>query len=94
MQAGFLSIESLAVFLDTTAPTVRKLVDKGILPPPVELGGLRRWDVEAVRQAIGSALGVMADTGRAPTSSDPAECLRRAHAKRTSGAGKARRRDG
>lgn len=95
MQPGYLSIESLAAFLDTTPPTVRKLVDKGILPQPVELGTLRRWDVEAVRQAVGCALGVLADTASAPTSSsDAAECLRRAHAKRKGNAGNARRRDG
>lgn len=89
MNQGYLSIESLAAFLDTTPPTVRKLVDKGVLPKPVELGSLRRWDVAAVRHAVGSALGAMVD-GRVPASADPAECLRRAHAERKGNSRKTR----
>ncbi|WP_407671596.1 helix-turn-helix transcriptional regulator [Paramagnetospirillum kuznetsovii] len=73
-----MSITSLAAYLDVSKNTAMRLVEKGVLPPPVALGGLKRWDEATVKQAIASTLDAAA-SGRAPSSTDPDECARRFH---------------
>lgn len=93
MGAEFLSVESVAEFFDTSTNTVRKLVDKGLLPKPVEIGGLKRWDVHALRASVGRTLDAMA-SGRAASSADPDECLGRFGNGRKGDAKAPRRRNG
>ena len=48
---SYLSCASLARELDLSETTVRQMTEKGLLPPPIRLGGSVRWrwiDVEEV----------------------------------------------
>ena len=71
---SFLSLPSLAAYLDTSPMTVRRLVDKGILPAPVVIGSMKRWDEAEVKKAIGATLDAVA-SGREPTPADPDAAL-------------------
>lgn len=70
----YLSLPSLAAYLDTSPMTVRRLVDKGILPAPVVIGSMKRWDEEQVKKAIGATLEAVA-SGRGATAPDPDAAL-------------------
>jgi predicted DNA-binding transcriptional regulator AlpA len=42
----FVSDATLAGLLDTSRSTIHRYVKKGILPPPIKIGGLTRFDLE------------------------------------------------
>ena len=47
--------------LDMKLSDFRRLVEKGVLPPPRDVGGLKRWDIEEIRQIVsGEAVDGMA----------------------------------
>ena len=48
----FVSAETLAYRLDCSSSTIYKCVKQGLLPHPIKIGGLIRWDFEAVRQHL------------------------------------------
>lgn len=73
---SYMSITSLAAYLDVSKNTAMRLVEKGVLPPPVALGGLKRWDEATVKQAIASTLDAAA-SGRATSPVDADEAARR-----------------
>jgi len=70
----YLSLPSLAAYLDTSPMTVRRLVDKGILPAPVVIGSMKRWDEDQVKKAIGATLEAVA-SGRGALAPDPDAAL-------------------
>jgi hypothetical protein len=51
---SYLSCASLARELDVAESTVRDLVNRGILPPPLALGGRARWCWADVVTALNS----------------------------------------
>lgn len=71
----FLSEQSVAEFFDVSKSTVRRWVEQGIIPAPVPIGGLKRWDVSELRSAVRRNLDA-ASTGRA-RSADPDEIVAR-----------------
>ena len=48
----FVSEKRAAELLDMPKTLFRRLVDGGVLPGPVAIGELRRWDVEALKRAL------------------------------------------
>ncbi len=48
----FASESSAAKMLDMKLADFRRLVEQGDLPPPREIGGLKRWDIEEIRGII------------------------------------------
>ena len=48
----FVSEKRAAELLDMPKALFRRLVDNGVLPGPVAIGELRRWDVEALKRAL------------------------------------------
>ena len=73
---SFMSITSLAGYLDVSPATALRLVAKGILPAPIQIGTMKRWDEAQVKKSISATLDAAAD-GRPASSSDPDECARR-----------------
>ena len=45
-----------AKMLDVKPAQFRQLVDDGHLPPPRDIGGLQRWDIEELRRIISGDL--------------------------------------
>lgn len=57
LQPLFANEKHMAELLDMDRQTFRRLWTDGILPGPVIVGGLERWDVEAMQKALrGEAL--------------------------------------
>jgi len=50
---SYLSCASLARELDVSETTVRDMVEKGILPKPIKMGGCVRWRWGDVQLALG-----------------------------------------
>lgn len=48
----FVSTARLAELLDCNPRTLARLARRGLIPAPIDLGGLRRWDFQAVLTAI------------------------------------------
>ncbi len=48
----FATDRSAAKLLDMKPKQFRDLVAAGILPPPINIGNLERWDVEALTKAL------------------------------------------
>ena len=71
----FLSEASVAEFFDTSKSTVRRWVEKGVLPNPVTLGGLKRWHIDDLRSA--ARRGLDAAMSRPVRSTDPDEVVAR-----------------
>lgn len=58
----FAAEPTAAKLLDMKPHEFRELVDKGVLPPPRDLDGLKRWDVQELRRIIsGEAADGMGD---------------------------------
>ena len=52
---SYLAIDTLARELDVSETTVRELVDRGVLPPPIRLStGTVRWNWAEVQAALAS----------------------------------------
>lgn len=51
MPTEFLSESSVAEFFDTSQATVRRWVDRGVLPKPLIIGGVKRWPLDELRTA-------------------------------------------
>jgi excisionase family DNA binding protein len=66
----YMSINSLADYLDVSKNTALRLVERGVLPPPIQLGRLKRWDQAEVKQAISATLDAAA-SGRAASGLSP-----------------------
>jgi len=49
---AYASLESLAHLLDLETSTIRAYVRAGLLPQPVTVGRVKRWDVQGVIDAI------------------------------------------
>lgn len=50
---ALLPVEQVAELLSCSTRHVRRLADRGAMPQPVRLGGLVRWDREAIQRWIG-----------------------------------------
>jgi predicted DNA-binding transcriptional regulator AlpA len=48
----FVSDKTLAVMLETSRSSIWRYVKGGILPPPIKIGGLTRFDLEEAVAAI------------------------------------------
>ncbi|WP_081862913.1 helix-turn-helix transcriptional regulator [Azospirillum argentinense] len=75
MGTEYLSESSVADFFDTSKTTVRRWVEKGVLPKPAVIGGLKRWPVDELRAA--ARRGLDAATSTPPRSADPDEIVAR-----------------
>lgn len=75
MSAEFLSESSVAEFFDTSKSTVKRWVERGVLPPPSVIGGLKRWPVDELRAA--ARRGLDAASGAPARSADPDEVMER-----------------
>lgn len=71
----FLSEESVAEFFDTSRSTIKRWVEKGVLPEPREIGGMKRWPVDDLRAAV--RRGMDAATANPPRSADPDAIMER-----------------
>jgi len=80
----FLSEASVAGMFDVSPATVRRWVEKGVLPPPVQIGSVKRWAVTDLMRAVSGALDQRA--GRPSDDADEAtrRIARNAEAKRAS----------
>lgn len=56
----FLSIDDLAFHMRVNRAEAQSMVERGELPPPVEIGRIQRWRTEDL-QAIGSLRQITAD---------------------------------
>ncbi|MDO9417975.1 helix-turn-helix transcriptional regulator [Pararhizobium sp.] len=59
---SFLSCASLARELDVSEATVRTMVDKGVLPPPVRMGANVRWHWAGVLASLSGLASKAAGT--------------------------------
>ncbi|WP_425514352.1 helix-turn-helix transcriptional regulator [Azospirillum soli] len=66
----YLSESSVAEFFDTSPSTVRRWVEKGVLPRPIVIGGLKRWHVDELFAAARRCMDAAAEGGP-PRSADP-----------------------
>jgi predicted DNA-binding transcriptional regulator AlpA len=57
---------SLATRLDCSADSVDRLVRQGLLPPPLVIGTLKRWDWNEVDEAIKARNGKLDDFAELP----------------------------
>lgn len=73
MTAEFLSETSVAEFFDTSRSTVRRWVERGIIPKPTVIGGAKRWAVEELRAAARRSLD--AAVAQPARSADPDEVM-------------------
>lgn len=73
MSAAFLSEKSVAEFFDTSTATVRRWVMKGVIPQPKNIGGLKRWSMDDLIDAVASQL----DRAAGATANDADEAMRR-----------------
>jgi excisionase family DNA binding protein len=73
---SFMSISTLAEYLDVSKNTALRLVERGILPAPVQIGSLKRWEEDAVKKSIAATLDAAA-SGRAALPTDPDDAARR-----------------
>ncbi|WP_371306754.1 helix-turn-helix domain-containing protein [Azospirillum sp. TSA2s] len=76
MATEYLSEESVAEFFDTSRGTVRRWVERGVLPAPSLIGGLKRWHIDSLRYAARSGLDEAAEKPRR-RSADPDEIAAR-----------------
>ena len=60
----YVSVETLAYRLDCTVGEVESLLRNGVIPAPIMLAGLRRWDFGLVRATIEGQAGRMTRVGR------------------------------
>ena len=51
---GYLSANDLAEFLRVSRSCVYSLVQRGLLPPGIKLGGNRRWPVDSLKAYLES----------------------------------------
>ncbi len=79
MVQKFLSRQSVAEFLDVSPATVNAWVDRGVLPPPLTIGGVKRWDIDDL---IAAARGAFNATAGTYQYEDPDETLRRIRERR------------
>ncbi len=49
-EAVMLTADGLAKLLDCSPRSVRRLADKGSIPPPVKIGGMVRWPRGTIEQ--------------------------------------------
>ena len=50
--ALLVDVRAVAVLLNVSAKTVKRLADAGQIPPPLKLGHLRRWSKAAIESWI------------------------------------------
>ena len=88
----FLSRSSVAELFDTSPATVDRWVAKGVIPPPFQMGGSKRWDIDDLLRAAHDAMGGEPDAGgRGVTDPDEATRLAIKGLSRDSGKGSKRR---
>lgn len=72
------SIKTIALQLDCAESTVLDYTNRGLLPQPVKIGGLVRWNWNEVDAAMKNAKATRAGTDHNQTAADP--ILARIHA--------------
>lgn len=53
----FLSRQSVAKFFDTSSATIDRWVRQGVIPSPLVIGGVKRWDIDDLMRAARDAMG-------------------------------------
>jgi predicted DNA-binding transcriptional regulator AlpA len=69
MAKEFCQKAAVAEFFDISKSTVDRWVDRGVLPPPVKMAGVKLWRVSDLRNAAARALNDRA--GIRSAESDP-----------------------
>lgn len=72
MSRQFLSKKSVADFFDTSTSTVTRWVETGVLPAPLRIGGLDRWDVDTLMRCAVGAMSAQAGVKTAEAQADQA----------------------
>lgn len=68
--AEFLKLASVAEFFDTSPATVKRWIERGVIPPPSIIGTEKRWHVDSLRAAVRTGLETAATHRTRPNDPD------------------------